>query len=160
MLIFHIAMIFSAYALLTAACIAGLAFLLQEWMLKHRRAPLPWAVLPSLDQLEAFVHRMILWAFPLLTIGIVFGAFWARREWGRYWGWDPKETFAFVTWLVYGIYLLIRHSGWRGRKSVYLSLGGFLLVLCTGFWVNRISPLHRFGLSASSVPAPRGPGMD
>lgn len=144
LLTLHIALILGAYALLFAASLAGSAFLLQEWRLKRRRLVLAWTGIPSLDVLEEFVHRMIAWAFPLLSIGIVFGAVWARRVWGRYWGWDPKETFAFVTWTLYGLYLIIRHSGWRGRKSVYLSLTGFVLVLITGLLVNGFSPLHHF----------------
>lgn len=143
LLTLHIALILGSYALLFAASVAGSVFLVQEWRLKSRRLVLATRV-PSLDVLEGFVHRMIAWAFPLLSVGIVLGAIWARRMWGRYWGWDPKETFAFVTWTLYGLYLVIRHSGWRGRKSVYLSLTGFLLVLITGLVVNGFSPLHHF----------------
>ena len=160
MLMLHIFLVFSAYALFFVGCVAGLTFLVQERMLKHRHALPRWSFIPPLDDLEQFVHRAILWAFPLLSIGLIFGALWAKREWGRYWGWDPKETFAFVTWAIYGCYLLIRHSGWRGRKSVYLSLGGFLLVLCTGLWVNRISPLHRFGMHDRVNAGARGPAVD
>jgi ABC-type transport system involved in cytochrome c biogenesis permease subunit len=140
----HIVFIFGAYALFLAASTAGVAFLFQESLLKRRHALLPWSGIPSLDVLEGFVHRAILWAFPLLSAGLLFGALWAKRAWGRYWGWDPKETFAFVTWLIYGGYLLVRHSGWRGRKSVYLSLAGCVLVLFTWILVNGISPLHKF----------------
>ena len=140
----HIMLVFSAYALLFVSCLAGFTFLFQEGLLKRHRAPLRWAAIPPLESLEKFAHRMILWAYPLLTLGILFGALWAKREWGRYWGWDPKETFAFVTWLTYGAYLWIRHGGWRGRKSLYLSLAGFLLVLITWFLVNTLSPLHKF----------------
>jgi len=144
MLTVHILLILSAYVLLFAACMAGFAFLLQEWFLKQRRTPLLWEGIPSLDVLEAFIHRMISWAFPLLGAGILVGALWAKREWGRYWGWDPKEIFALATLVIYGAYLFIHHSGWRGRKAVYLSLTGYALVLFTWFLVNGMSPLHKF----------------
>jgi ABC-type transport system involved in cytochrome c biogenesis permease subunit len=140
----HIVFILSAYALFFAASVAGVTFLFQESLLKRQHALPRWTFIPSLDVLEAFVHQVILWAFPLLSVGLIFGALWAKREWGRYWGWDPKETFAFVTWLIYGVYLLIRHSGWRGRKSVYLALAGYVVVLVTWILVNGISPLHKF----------------
>lgn len=145
LLVGHVALTFSAYALFFGACVAGLAFLLQERSLKRRQLMVVPPAMPSLDWLEAFVHRMILWGWPLLTLGMALGMVWAKREWGRYWGWDPKETFAAITWLTYGVYLTVRHLwAWRGRKSIYFSLAGYAFVLITWVLVNAFSPLHKF----------------
>jgi len=101
--------------------------------------------LPSLEGLDALIFKLIFTAVPLLTLGIGLGAIWAHRAWGRFWGWDPKETFALMTWLVYVAYLFIRWlRGWRGRKTTYLSLAGFGLVLFTYIGVNHFSSLHKF----------------
>jgi ABC-type transport system involved in cytochrome c biogenesis permease subunit len=101
--------------------------------------------LPSLDELDHMIYQVIWWAFPFLTLGILFGAQWAFDVWGRYWGWDPKETWALITWLIYFAYLNIRLIvGWRGRKTAYLSLAGFGAVLFTYVGVNYLSHLHGF----------------
>jgi ABC-type transport system involved in cytochrome c biogenesis permease subunit len=145
LLVFHVALSFSAYVLFLAACVAGLAFLFQERLLKSHHGLLLRTRIPPLDVLEDFVHRMIACGLPLLSLGLIVGMIWARREWGRYWGWDPKETFALITWLTYGGYLAMRHVwAWHGRKSIYLSLAGYALVLVTWIVVNAMSPLHKF----------------
>ncbi len=128
----HVLLIIAAYALLTAAGGMGVVFLIQEhWMKARRVSPLA-ALLPSLEEMDAWVHRMILLAFPLLSVGMVLGAFRAHDLWGRYWDWSPKETLALITWLVYMAFLVARWAySWRGRKSTYLSLAGFFLAVTT-----------------------------
>ena len=102
-------------------------------------------ILPPLEELDNLIYRVIWMSFPVLTLGILLGAAWANDAWGRYWGWDPKETWSFVTWLIYLIYLHIRLVvGWRGRKTAYLSLVGFAVVLFTYVGVNYLSHLHGF----------------
>ena len=87
---------------------------------------------PSLERMDTLTHRMILFSFPLLSLGMVLGALRARELWGHYWDWSPKETFALITWLVYAAFLVLRWAwAWRGRKSTYLSLAGFVLALTT-----------------------------
>ena len=81
----------------------------------------------------------------MLTIMIVLGAVWANTAWGRYWGWDPKETAALVTWLIYGAYLHARVTrGWQGTRSAVLLLVGFLAVLFAYFGNHFFGGLHSY----------------
>ena len=77
---------------------------------------------------------------------VVAGAIWAENAWGRYWGWDPKETWAFITWVVYAAYLHARATvGWRGRKAAYLALVGYGAIMFNYFIVNMyVSGLHSY----------------
>jgi cytochrome c-type biogenesis protein CcsB len=76
-------------------------------------------------------------AFPIWTFAVIAGAIWAENAWGRYWGWDPKETWAFITWMVYACYLHARATaGWRGRKAAYVALLGYSTFLFNYLVVN------------------------
>jgi cytochrome c-type biogenesis protein CcsB len=78
---------------------------------------------PSLDALDQLSYRLVAFVFPLWSFAIIAGAIWAEAAWGRYWGWDPKETWSFITWILYAAYLHARvTSGWKGRKAAWLSL--------------------------------------
>jgi cytochrome c-type biogenesis protein CcsB len=78
---------------------------------------------PSLDLLDQLSYRLVAFVFPLWTFAIIAGAIWAEAAWGRYWGWDPKETWSFITWILYAAYLHARvTAGWKGRKAAWLSL--------------------------------------
>ncbi len=101
---------------------------------------------PSLQALDIFNYRIIGIGFPLLTLGIIFGAVWAATAWGRPWGFDPKETWSAITWLIYAIYLHVRFlAGWTGKRAAILSLFGFLAVLFTYLGVNYLLPgLHSY----------------
>ncbi len=83
-----------------------------------------WAQrLPSLDALDQLSYRLVAFVFPLWTFSVIAGAIWAESAWGRYWGWDPKETWAFITWVAYAAYLHARVTvGWRGRRAAWLCL--------------------------------------
>ena len=81
----------------------------------------------------------------MLTVGIIMGGIWAYNAWGRFWGWDPKETWSFITALVYAGYLHMRFvKGLRGRKAVYVSMVGFACVVFTFYGVNFLSELHGY----------------
>lgn len=141
----HVPVMFIAYAAFANAFAVGLAYLLQERQLKLRKPSHVVFRLPALDDLDQMIYRIIWYAFPILTLGVLLGARWAYDAWGRYWGWDAKETWAFITWLVYLIYLHMRLvAGWRGRKTAYLSLAGFGVVIFTYVGVNYLSELHGF----------------
>jgi len=103
-------------------------------------------LLPSAATLDRLAYRMIAFAFPIWTFGIITGAIWAERAWGRYWGWDPKETWSFVTWVVFAGYLHARAtSGWRGRRAAVIALIGFVSLLITYYAVNLwIVGLHSY----------------
>jgi cytochrome c-type biogenesis protein CcsB len=103
-------------------------------------------MLPKAEELDRITYKTIAIAFPLLTLMIAAGAYWANRTWGSYWSWDPKETWAAITWLVYAGYLHMRITrGWRGRRAAYFAIGGFAVVMFTFFGVTYLLPgLHAY----------------
>jgi len=104
------------------------------------------AKLPSVAVLEELIHQMVLFGFLFLTIGIITGSVWANSAWGRYWGWDPKETWSLITWFIYAALLHFRlMRGWRGKRIAILSVVGFLAVMFTYFGVNLLPGLHSYG---------------
>jgi len=119
----------------------SLLYLLLLW----RRSDLE-RLLPSAEALDRITYKTICIAFPLLTLMIAAGAYWANRTWGSYWSWDPKETWAAITWLVYAGYLHMRVTrGWRGRRAAYFAILGFAVVMFTFFGVTYLLPgLHAY----------------
>jgi cytochrome c-type biogenesis protein CcsB len=104
------------------------------------------AMFPEPAILDELGYQMTLFGFLFLSIGIITGAVWANSAWGRYWGWDPKETWSLITWFIYAAMLHARlMRGWRGRRIAYLSLVGFAAVLFTYFGVNLLPGLHSYG---------------
>jgi cytochrome c-type biogenesis protein CcsB len=101
---------------------------------------------PAPAVLDRLSYRSILFAFPVWTFGVMAGAIWADHAWGRYWGWDPKETWSFITWVVYAMFLHARATaGWRGRRAGYIQLIGFGCLLFNVIGVNIwISGLHSY----------------
>jgi len=104
------------------------------------------AGLPSLAKLDVMMYRVIGVGLPLLTIGIITGAMWAKESWGAYWQWDPKETAALVSWIVYACYMhLHTRNAWRGLRSAWLSVFGFATIMFCYLGVNIwISGLHSY----------------
>lgn len=105
-----------------------------------------FAGLPSVQTLDRIAYRTAIIAFPVFTFAVVAGSLWAEAAWGRYWGWDPKETCAFITWVIYACYLHARATaGWRGVRSAWISILGFISILFNLFFVNMvISGLHSY----------------
>jgi cytochrome c-type biogenesis protein CcsB len=104
------------------------------------------ARLPTPERLDALSYRMTAFMFPLWTFTVVAGAIWAENAWGRYWGWDPKETWAFITWVAYATYLHARATaGWKGRKAAYLGLVAFGCFIFNYYGVNIfLGGLHAY----------------
>jgi cytochrome c-type biogenesis protein CcsB len=102
--------------------------------------------LPSAESLDRLAYRIITFAFPVWTFAIIAGAIWAEQAWSRYWGWDPKETWSFITWLGYAAYLHARATaGWRGRRAATLSLIAFACLMVDYYVVNTvITGLHSY----------------
>ena len=101
---------------------------------------------PKSTVIDELIHQMVLFGFLFLTVGIITGAVWANSAWGRYWGWDPKETWSLITWFVYATLLHARlMRGWRGRRIAYFAMLGFVAVLFTYFGVNYLPGLHSYG---------------
>ena len=101
---------------------------------------------PEHRVLDELAYQLILLGFLFLSIGIITGAVWANSAWGRYWGWDPKETWSLITWFVYATLLHARMTrGWHGKRIAYLSMIGFAAVIFTYFGVNLLPGLHSYG---------------
>jgi len=101
--------------------------------------------LPRPELLETISYRTVIVGFPFLTLTIILGAVWANIAWGRPWGWDPKETASLVTWLIFAAYLHARViAGWRGTRSAWLLVIGFLAILFTFFGNYIFSGLHSY----------------
>ena len=102
--------------------------------------------LPKAKILDELTYQMIMLGFLFLSIGIITGAVWANSAWGRYWGWDPKETWSLITWFIYATLLHAKMMrGWHGKRIAYLSMAGFAAVLFTYFGVNLLPGLHSYG---------------
>jgi len=122
-LVIHVsAAIISGGVFLLANCIAATYLILDRYEENGGRPV--WALkLPTLEALDQLSYRLVALVFPLWTFSVIAGAIWAEAAWGRYWGWDPKETWAFITWVAYAAYLHARVTvGWRGRKAAWLCL--------------------------------------
>ena len=102
--------------------------------------------LPTSERLEVLTNRVVAFAFPLWTFAVVAGAIWAENAWGRYWGWDPKETWAFITWVVYAAYLHARSTaGWRGSRASWIAIAGWVAFMINYFGVNIfVTGLHSY----------------
>jgi cytochrome c-type biogenesis protein CcsB len=140
LLAIHVAAMILAYGALSVSFGAAVLCLAQGGNTNR------FARLPKADTLDDIAYRSVMLGFPLLAIGIALGAYWANSAWGRYWGWDPKETSALVTWLIYGIYLHMRGlRNWSGRRSAVVLVAGFAAVMFTYFVVNLwVSGLHSY----------------
>lgn len=103
--------------------------------------------LPSAASLDKFSYRINAAVFPLWTFTIIAGAIWANDAWGRYWGWDPKEVWSFITWVAYACYLHARATaGWKGRKAAYLALFAFACWIWNYYGVNiLLNGKHSYG---------------
>ncbi len=136
-LVIHVsAAIISGGVFLLANCIAGTYLILDRYEENGGRPV--WALkLPSLEALDQLTYRLVALVFPLWTFSVIAGAIWAEAAWGRYWGWDPKETWAFITWVAYAAYLHARVTvGWRGRKAAWLCLFAGSTFLFNYVYVN------------------------
>ena len=136
-LVIHVsAAIISGGVFLLANCIAAAYLILDRYEENSGRPN--WALkLPSLEALDQLTYRLVALVFPLWTFSVIAGAIWAEAAWGRYWGWDPKETWAFITWVAYAAYLHARVTvGWRGRKAAWLCLFAGSTFLFNYVYVN------------------------
>lgn len=135
----HVGMMMASYSALSVSFGAAVLYLVQDGKRRFAR-------LPSGPLLEEIAYKSVLIGFPLLALGVALGAWWANSAWGRYWGWDPKETSALVTWLIYAGYLHARGlRGWRGKRSAMVLILGYAGVMFTYFAVNLwIAGLHSY----------------
>jgi len=105
-------------------------------------------LIPRKGILDDLNYQMVAIGFLMLTLGIITGSVWAYSAWGRYWGWDPKETWSLITWFIYAAVLHSRMvRGWTGKKIAIMSIIGFVCVLITYFGVNYLAGLHSYATS-------------
>ncbi len=136
----HVATAIFAYALFSVAFGAGVIMLVQGG--EGRR----FAWLPSAEAADELAYKAVIAGFPLLALTLILGAYWANYAWGHYWSWDPKETSALITWLLYAVYLHARGiRGWRGKRIAWLLTLGFAATLFTYYGVSFFVPsLHSY----------------
>jgi cytochrome c-type biogenesis protein CcsB len=143
-LFFHSGVALLAYASFFLTFVSGVMYLIQERELKSKNFRFLYFRLPSLQVCDSLFRQSLFFGFAMMSITITTGALWAQQAWGQYWSWDPKETSALVTWLIYLILVTYRlSSSWRGRRAAYISIAGFISVLIT-FGVNFFKGLHTY----------------
>jgi cytochrome c-type biogenesis protein CcsB len=136
-LVIHVvAAIISGGVFLFANIVAG-AYLYLERLESRGGRPAWLQRVPSIEVLDQLSYRLVAFVFPLWTFSVIAGAIWAESAWGRYWGWDPKETWAFITWVAYAAYLHARVTvGWRGRRAAWLCIFAGSTFLFNYVYVN------------------------
>lgn len=134
----HVSSAIFAYATFSVSFAAAILFLIVQ------NRSIAW--LPSAEMLDDIGFRAVTIGFPLLSLVLILGSVWAHDAWGVYWSWDPKETAALFTWLVYAVYLHTRTlRGWRGRGSAYILLFGFAATVFTYYGNYFFGGLHAYG---------------
>jgi cytochrome c-type biogenesis protein CcsB len=137
LLTLHVSVAILAYSCFAVSFGAASLYVLQDAR--------PMGRLPRLDVLDEMGFLSAALGFPFMTLVLILGAYWANTAWGRYWGWDPKETASLLTWLIYAGYLHTRAlSAWRGRRSALLLLVGFVAVMLTYFGNYFFGGLHSY----------------
>jgi cytochrome c-type biogenesis protein CcsB len=135
LLTIHVGMAVLSYGIFATSFAAGVGYLIQG-----QRDRFGW--LPSHKVLDEVAYRAVVIGFPIFATMIILGSWWASIAWSRYWGWDPKETAALVTWLTYAVYLHARNQrAWAGRPAALLLVVGFLMVIVTysgSLWFNGL----------------------
>ena len=143
----HVTIVSIATGILIIPGVASILYLLRA---QHDRRPafLPGfgPKLPSADTLDRLAYRTTVIGLPLFTLGVICGAIWADSAWGHYWQWDPKETTAFVAWVVYAAYLHSRATaGWRGNRAAVINVLGFAVMMFNLFFINLVvTGLHSY----------------
>lgn len=134
----HVSMAILSYATFAVSFAAAVLYLIAS------RRRVSW--LPSPEMLDDIGYRAVTLGFPMLALVLILGSVWAYRAWGSYWSWDPKETAALFTWLVYGVYLHTRTlRGWRGKRSAIILLIGFAAVIFTYYGNYFFGGMHAYG---------------
>ncbi|MCL4462157.1 MAG: c-type cytochrome biogenesis protein CcsB [Nitrospirae bacterium] len=142
----HVFTMFMSYAAFGISASLALIYLLKKR--SESRGTTGWILkeFPNTEALDDMTYKAVMVGFPLLTLGVIFGAMWAYEAWGGYWSWDPKETWSLITWFVYAAYLHARMTrGLRGAPSAWFSIGGFVSVVFLYWGVSFIIPgLHAY----------------
>jgi cytochrome c-type biogenesis protein CcsB len=142
----HVTLAFLGNAVFALAFGVSSIYLLQERHLKHKKLTLVMKRFPPLESLDRLNYRLLMWGFPLMTLGILTGSLWAGIHWGDYWSWDPRQISSAIVWLLYGTLLHGRiTAGLRGKKAALLTMVGFCVVLGYFLWGDAIFPSRHAG---------------
>lgn len=146
----HVTIVSIGSGIFMVAGVASLMFLLRMWQPEGAEGKGFWGNiarrLPDAQTLDRLAYKTTIIGFPLFGAGVILGAIWAESAWGRFWGWDPKETMAFIAWVIYAAYLHARAtSGWRDTKAAWINIAGFVAMLFNLFVINIVvSGLHSY----------------
>ncbi len=147
-LLYHIIALFLAYGAFTASCGLGILFLIKFNKEKkfQKKANRFLNLIPSSGILDEAIYKVIIFGFLLDTVGNVIGAAWADNAWGGYWSWDPKETWALITWLTYAFFLHAKITrGWTEKRMAWIAVAGFFLLVFAYLGVDILLPgLHSY----------------
>lgn len=145
----HVSIISLGSGIFLVSGVASVLYLLRVW--QPQGTERGWAAgiarpLPHADTLDRLSYRSAVIAFPIFSMGIILGAVWAETAWGRFWGWDPKETVSFISWVLYAVFLHARAtSGWGPKKAAWFNIAGFLVLIFNLFFINIVvSGLHSY----------------
>jgi cytochrome c-type biogenesis protein CcsB len=146
-LVIHVTVVSTACGVLLVPGVASVLYLIKG---AHERNSAMFMrlgpKLPTQATLDRLAYRTTIFGFPLFTFGVICGAIWAESAWGRFWGWDPKETTAFIAWVVYAAYLHSRATaGWRGNRAAIINVLGFAVMIFNLFFINLVTTgLHSY----------------
>ena len=142
----HVTLAFLGNAVLAVAFGVSLIYVMQERHLKHKKMTALMKRFPPLESLDRLNYLLLVWGFPLMTLGIVTGSLWAGIHWGNYWSWDPRQISSAIAWLLYGALLHARlTAGLRGKKAALLTMVGFCVVLGYFLWGDALFPSRHGG---------------
>ena len=142
----HVTLAFLGNAVFALAFGVSLIYLLQERHIKHKKMTALMKRFPSLESLDQINYLLLVWGFPLMTLGIITGSLWAGIHWGNYWSWEPREISSGIAWLFYGAILHGRvTAGLRGKKAALLTMVGFCVVLGYFLWGDTMFPSRHGG---------------
>ncbi len=126
------------YGAFSVSFVASVLYIIRDREIRRKRG-IHGSSLPALETIDRVNYLSLAVGFPLLTLGIITGSFWAEKAWGSYWSWDPKETWSLISWLIYAACIHQRFAiGWRGRRGAYLAIIGFLSIVFSFFVVNLL----------------------
>lgn len=146
-MVYHVASAILAYGAFAVAAGLGVLYIVRHWFEKGGSKSALLQRMPSLETLDNLTYSVIAFAFPFMVLVLITGAVWAQKAWGTYWQWDPKETWALITTLVYAGYLHARQMmNYRGLPSAWFAVVGFVVVMFCYLGVNLfLSGLHSYG---------------
>ncbi len=145
-LIIHVGTAILAYGAFALAFGLALVYFWRVQIERRQCGPALLSLIPVLPQIDQLSRQAVAFGFFMQSLVIITGAIWAEQAWGRFWGWDPKETWSLITWFIYAVYLHTRFArGWKGRRAAWLAIIGFACVLFTYIGVNILLPgLHSY----------------